>query len=153
MPREPKVLLLTVYNGSGKGLGNTMKLPSVANHRHLLLFGPNKVPRPSRELDPAARSVIRRRPIYPCSLTPFLIRENRMIKKRPSCALETGTAHSTTPRHAIDMRFFRQDRPYRSTRHHSYRWEPTTCPRHPHSQPLTDPLIFDHLDADRTHRT
>ena len=153
MPREPKVLNLATMFSKGKGLGNTMKLLSVANHRHLILFGPNKVLRPSRKQDPAARSATRRRPIHPCSLTPFPGRENRMIKKRPLCALDTATAHSTTPRYAIDMRFFRQDRPYRSTRHHSYRWEPTICPRHPRSQPLTDPLIFDHLDVDRTHRT
>ena len=153
MPRKPKILVTSDVTGKGKGLRNTMKLLPVANRHHLILFRPNKVHRPSRKQNPAARSVIRRRPIYPCSLTPFLCRENRMIKKRPSCALETATAHSTTPRYAIDMRFSRQDRPYRSTRHHSYRWEPTICPRHPRSQPLTDPLIFDHLDVDRTHRT
>ena len=98
-----------------------MKLLSVANRRHLILFRPNKVHRPSRKQDLAAGSVILSRPIYPCSLTPFLSRENRMIKKRPSCARETATAHSTTPRYAIDMRFSRQDRPYRSSGHHSYR--------------------------------
>ena len=123
-----------------------MKLLSVANHHHLILFRPNKVHRPSRKQDPAAGSVILSRPIYPCSLTPFPRRGNRMIQKRPSSALETATAHSTTPRYAIDMRFFRQDRPYRSTRRHPYRWEPTICPRHPRYQPLTDPLIFDHLE-------
>ena len=134
---------------------NPNQLLPAANHAHLLLFRPNKVPTPSRRRPPAAGCAIHRCQVYAPPYNPLPFPGNRRHQR---LSLMSFMSRRGTPYHAMtrvlrSVRFPRLHRPHRSTGQRSCEGPATTRPNRDTSQPVSASRILAHLEAIRAHRS